>query len=73
MAGLRRSCVSEEGETVDRLVWRVFGRQDGRLVELTLDLNPGLAAAGPILAGGRRVLLPDEPAVPEQPLVRLWD
>lgn len=73
MAGLRRSCVSEEGETVDRLVWRIFGRQDGRLVELTLDLNTGLASAGPILPDGLRVLLPDEPAVPERAMVRLWD
>ena len=73
MAALLRSCVSEEGETVDLLVWRVFGRLDGLLVEQTLDLNAGLAAAGPVLPAGRVVLLPPDPVPSEQPLVRLWD
>lgn len=73
MAALLRSSVSREGETVDQLIWRVFGTLDGLLVEQTLDINRGLAAAGPILPAGRQVLLPPDPVPPEQPLVRLWD
>ena len=68
-----RSCVSEDGETVDRLVWRALGRQDGHLVPDTLDLNPGLAAMGLRLPAGLTVLMPSEPAPEDARQVRLWD
>lgn len=72
MAGWHRSCVSEDGETVDLLVWRALGRQDGRLVEQTLELNRGLAGFGPTLPAGLTVALPREPVPSEQAVVRLW-
>ncbi|WP_295045159.1 tail protein X [uncultured Paracoccus sp.] len=67
------SCVSEEGETVDRLVWRALGRQDGRLVPDTLHLNPGLADAGPTLPAGLVVRLPRDVLPDAAKVVRLWD
>lgn len=72
MAVWLRSCVSEAGETVDRLVWRALGRHDGRLVEQTFEINRGLADYGPLLPAGVRVALPPEPVPSEQAVVRLW-
>jgi phage tail protein X len=65
--------VSEEGETVDRLVHRVLGRQDGLLVEKTLKINPRLADHGVELPAGVRVLMPGEPEPSTQKVSRLWD
>lgn len=66
--------VEHDAMTLDLLVWRAFGRQDGGLVEQTLALNPGLAAQGTLLPIGTLVVLP-EPQAP-QPVrrdsVRLW-
>lgn len=63
-----------QGDTVDAIAWRFFGRTGG-LVEQILDLNPGLAALGAILPEGTTITVPD-PADAEQPttrLVQLWD
>lgn len=66
--------VVQDAMTLDLLVWRAFGRQDGSLVEQTLVLNPGLAALGTILPIGTTVILPEPQA--RQPIrrnsVRLW-
>lgn len=48
--------VTAEHTTLDLLLWRVLRREVPGLVEATLDLNPGLAALGPILPVGTRVL-----------------
>lgn len=63
-----------QGDTVDAIVWRVFGRTAG-LVEQVLELNPGLAALGVIVPEGTEILLP-EPAAAQEPTsqrVQLWD
>lgn len=65
---------THQNDTVDQLCWRHLGRTE-RMVEATLELNPGLAAAGPVLPGGMAITLPDPsttPAAP-RPTVNLWD
>jgi phage tail protein X len=66
--------VAQDGMTLDLLVWRKFGRQDQRLVEQTLDLNPGLADLGPILPVSTIVALPEPPAATARirETVKLW-
>ena len=65
---------SQQNDTVDQLCWRHLGQTE-RVVEATLELNPGLAAAGPVLPGGMAITLPNPattPAAP-RPTVNLWD
>ncbi|MFL9598835.1 tail protein X [Aeromonas veronii] len=38
-----------------------------------LNLNPGLAALGPILPTGTLINMPAAPTQAEQPLIQLWD
>lgn len=62
-----------QGEVLDLIVRDHYGRDD--LVEAVLDVNPGLAALGPVLPPQTRVVLPGEGALalpPDTPLVRLW-
>lgn len=65
---------AREGETIDRICWRVFGRTD-RVTEQALALNRGLAALGPVLPAGTPVTLPDPAgaAVALRETVKLWD
>ncbi len=63
---------SKDGETLDLIVWRYYGRQSDWVVETVLDANPGLADRGPLLPPGLRVFLPDIESEPIQPMVRLW-
>ncbi|WP_432256086.1 tail protein X [Limimaricola sp. AA108-03] len=72
MADGVRSYRSSEGDTVDLLVWRHYGRLDGRLVERVLEVNPGLAAQGPILPAGIEVVMIEDPGPGEIETVRLW-
>lgn len=64
---------AQQGDTVDALCWRHYGRTVG-LVETVLEMNPGLADNGPILPHGLVVEMPDQPATtPTAPLLQLWD
>ena len=65
---------TSDGDTVDMIAWRYYGRQDGNVVEQVLDANPGLADRGPILEAGLLITLPDIDE-PEQTSegVHLWD
>lgn len=62
--------ISQMGDTVDLIVYQRFGEHG--MEAAMLDLNPGLAAFGPVLPIGTRVLIP----VPEVKTVimsdRLW-
>jgi len=71
---MARIRVVQAGMTVERVVWQAFARQDEQLVEQTLALNPGLSAAGPILAVGTEVTLPEPPSGRRsaRDTVRLW-
>ena len=64
---------AQQGDTVDAVVFRHFGRTAG-LVESVLKLNPGLAAHGPVLPHGLLLTLPDRaPAAIKTNTVKLWD
>lgn len=50
--------VALAGETVDEICLRTLGRTRA-VTEQVLSMNPGLAALGPRLPPGTRVILPD--------------
>lgn len=54
--------VRQEGLSLDLVLWRRYGRRGQDLVARTLGSNVGLAALGPILPVGTKILLPDLPA-----------
>lgn len=63
---------SQQSDTVDQLCWRHLGRTEA-VVEAMLDINPGLAALGPVLPADTLVTLPDIPITPTRSTVQLWD
>jgi phage tail protein X len=64
---------AQQGDTIDALCWRHYRRTAG-LVEIVLEMNPGLADLGPVLPLGLEVHIPDQPATkPTAPLLQLWD
>lgn len=60
--------IKGEGISLDLLLWRKFGVRGRELVEVTLSLNPGLAALGPFLPLGTVVVVPPLPAVSTTPV-----
>lgn len=56
--------VAQTGLLLDQLLWRAYGRAGttSAMLAAALALNPGLAAAGPVIAPGTTVRLPDLPA-----------
>ncbi|EWC40119.1 tail protein X [Stutzerimonas stutzeri] len=69
MASLR----AQQGDTVDAICWRHYGRTAG-VVEQILEANPGLADLGPVIPHGTQVLLPEQAVRAEQrQMVNLWD
>jgi phage tail protein X len=64
---------SLQGDTVDAICWRYYGRTAGT-VEAVLEANTGLADLGAILPMGTHINLPDVPATRENHrVVQLWD
>jgi len=65
--------IAQQGDTLDALCWRHLQQTRG-VVEQALALNRELAALGPILPLGMKVMLPDPvyAGAPIQPLVQLW-
>lgn len=64
---------AQQDDTLDMLCLRHLGTTVG-VTEATYALNPGLAALGPVLPLGRRVILPDPPTAPTAPkTISLWD
>lgn len=62
-----------QGDTLDAIAWREYGRTAG-VVEQLLQLNPGLADQGPIIASGTLIKLPDAPPTAnETQSLNLWD
>jgi len=69
MASLR----AQQGDTVDAICWRHYGRTAG-VVEQVLEANPGLADLGSVIPHGTQVLLPEQAVRAEQrQMVNLWD
>ncbi len=65
--------LAQQGDTVDVLCWRHFRRTRG-LVEVVLEINPGIADHGPVLPHGTAVELPEAPKnQPNTPILQLWD
>lgn len=60
--------------TVSLLVWRRFRRAMPGLVERVLDINPGLAAVGPLIPPGTTVRVPVPAPQPIRDVtpIRLW-
>ncbi len=65
---------TKSGDVVDEIAWNFYGTRAGLVVEQVLDANKGLAAAGPVLAAGIVINLPDIslPAA-TQGAISLWD
>lgn len=66
---------AHQSDTVDLICQRYFSRTKD-LAEQTLDLNEGLAALGPVLPHGTRVILPAPAAIRLSPVrrtINLWD
>ncbi|MEM5403905.1 MULTISPECIES: tail protein X [Paraburkholderia] len=65
--------IAKQGDTVDAICWRYYGRTDGT-VEAVLEANEGLADLGVVLPTGTPVELPDLSAVQTtKPLLQLFD
>lgn len=67
--------VRMDGEVLDLVLWRAYGRAGEPLVEETLRTNPGLAEQGPIMPLGMTIGLPDKPVVQpyRQTAISLFD
>ncbi len=63
---------SKDGDVIDAIAWRFYGRQDQGVVEAVLEANPRLADLGPILPAGLRIKLPVLPDPAPRQGVRLW-
>lgn len=63
---------AHQGDTVDAICWRHYGRTAG-VTEQVLLANPGLADFGPTLPHGTLVELPDITTPPQKRMVNLWD
>lgn len=64
---------SVQGDTVDLICWRYYGRTAG-VLEQVLSSNRGLAALGPVLPMGTMITLPDQPVqAGSKQIVQLWD
>ncbi|AMP06524.1 tail protein X [Collimonas pratensis] len=65
---------AQQHDTLDALCWRHLGAT-ANVVEVALELNPGLADLGPILPHGLLVNLPETTATPTKTaqVVSLWD
>ncbi len=68
--------LTAEGDVLDYIVWKHYGRQDERLVEYVLDYNYGLGELQALLPAGLVILLPPEPPrrkMSRLPLVRIFN
>lgn len=65
---------AETGMPLDLIIWQRYRRETPGLVEATLDINPGLAAHGPMIPHGTVIQIPlDRPdSFTRLPVVRLW-
>lgn len=62
---------SVQGDTIDLICWRYYGREDAAAA--VLAANPGLALLPPHLPRGTVVRLPDLAPSPTAQQIQLWD
>ncbi|MDP1644760.1 MAG: tail protein X [Thiobacillus sp.] len=67
---MHRQIITRDGDVLDDLVWRHYGRSDA--LAAVLEANPQLAQLPPVLTAGLVVNLPDLPQPLEAPVIRLW-
>jgi len=65
-----RRVICRDGDMLDALCKRYLGAE--QTITAVLDLNPGLAEAGPVCRAGQVILFPDAAPVPARSEVRLW-
>ena len=58
---------------LDVLVAELMGTTQRRAVEALLEVNPGLAAIGPIIPLGREIEVPELPASETTGYPRVWE
>lgn len=72
----RVEIVKQEGVTLARMIWSMFRRQPRGYLEVVLAANQDLAALGPELPVGTKVVFPLDKVPVQEPteqVVRLWD
>ncbi|NBS40720.1 MAG: phage tail protein [Betaproteobacteria bacterium] len=62
--------VTHEGDVLDDLVWRHYGRND--LIAAVLESNPHLAQLSPVMEAGLVIEMPGLLLPAEAPVIRLW-
>ncbi|NCC85426.1 MAG: phage tail protein [Clostridia bacterium] len=62
--------LTRDGDMLDDIVWRHYGRQD--VVPAVLETNQDLSLQGPVLPAGMILVLPDVPVPADAPVIRLW-
>ena len=62
---------SKDGETLDYIVWRHYGKTDG-ILEQVLTQNRPLAKYGAILPAGIKITLPDIIQDTNKNKIKLW-
>lgn len=65
--------ISTAGDTVDFIVWKHYGTQEGLLLEQVLAANAGLADYGVVLPAGVIIDLPELTAVGQSKGIKLWE
>lgn len=63
--------IAAQGDSVDLIAYRRYGAHG--MEQAILDANPGLAALGPILPLGTRIVLPVEDVKDRSQSGRLWN
>ena len=63
--------ISKDGETLDYIVWRHYGKPDG-ILEQVLTQNRQLAKYGAILPAGIKITLPDIIQDTNKYKIKLW-
>ncbi|MEW5763725.1 MAG: tail protein X [Acidobacteriota bacterium] len=63
--------ITADGDVLDRVCWEYYGFEG--CVESVLEANPGIAALGPSLPAGIRVVMPAITDGTVAAPVRLWD
>lgn len=69
---MARKYRTRDGDTVDWICWRAYGRLSQGLVETVLAANRGIADHGPLLPAGLLLTLPDVEQPAPSRRVRLW-
>jgi phage tail protein X len=64
---------TKDGDMLDAIVWKHYGRQDQQSVEQVLDANPSLAEVGATLPAGVAIVLPILTKPETVRGVKLWD